>query len=185
MDSAREQYDPTVLNLTETSAGDVFAAVGAATINDSVSGRIYLIWDSTSRQITDDCVLLNMTFTASGQESCDTLITVSVEEECILANWELEYTPVISPGTVRIGSLSDAAVFQLPRGIMSVGSDAFEGVKMDIVIIQGNGIPLDLSFLNGLGTRYVVASEDSVNVPAQHSYVVITPEEYSNLKNAS
>jgi len=176
------KYDAAKLQLTATSQGDVFSTVGAPTINDSRAGWIYLIWDSTSKQITNDCVLLNMTFTAVGQEGCETQVRVSDREECILANWETEYTPILTPGSVYIGSISDAAVFQLPRGITSVENDAFEGVNMDIVIVQGNGTPLDLSFLNGRGTRYVVANRGSVNVPEQHSYVVITPEEYDSLR---
>ena len=177
------KYDPEKLRLTEASPGDIFSTVGTATINGNIAGSIYLIWDSTSKQITDDCVLLNMTFTALSQERCDTLVQVSESDECLLANWEMEYSPVLTPGTVRIGRLSDASVFQLPGGITSVESDSFEGVQMDIIIVPGTGTPLDLDFLNGSGTIYVVANEGRVIIPEQHTYTVITPEEYNSLLN--
>ena len=118
------------------------------------------------------------------QERCDTLVQVSESDECLLANWEAEYAPIMAPGMVHIGRLSDASVFQLPAGITSVESDAFQGVQMDVVIVTGTGTPLDLSFLSG-STVYVVANEGRVIVPEQHSYTVLTPEEYDSLRQSA
>ena len=84
--------------------------------------------------------------------------------------------------SIVIDDLSNAAVFTLPAGIAEVEPDAFDGVHMDAVVIQGNHQGLDLSFLNGTGARYLVANEGSIIIPNYHSYAVITPEQFNILK---
>ena len=83
---------------------------------------------------------------------------------------------------IAIDNLAGAAVFTLPAGITAVERDAFSGVPMDVVVIQGSHPNLDLSFLNGTTARYLVAGEGSVTVPERHKYWVITPAQYNILK---
>ena len=96
------EYDAEKLKLISAETGEIFTTAGPATVNTSVPGMIYLNWDSTSQQITEDCVLLNMTFATISEEPCDTVVKVSETEDCILANWENSFTPVTKAGTVHI-----------------------------------------------------------------------------------
>ena len=96
------EYDAEKLKIISADTGDIFTTAGPATVNTTVPGMIYLNWDSTSQQITEDCVLLNMTFATISEEPCDTVVKVSETEDCILANWENSFTPVTKAGTIHI-----------------------------------------------------------------------------------
>ncbi len=99
---AAVEYDAEKLRLISAETGDIFQTAGPATVNTSVPGMIYLNWDSTTQQITSDCVLLNLTFATIAEEPCDTVVKVSDTEDCILANWENSFTPVTRAGTIHI-----------------------------------------------------------------------------------
>ena len=99
---AAVEYDAEKLRLVSAEPGDIFLTVGAATVNTAIPGIIYLNWDSTNLQISEDCDLLKLTFTPASEEPCDTVVKVSETEDIILANWENAFTPVTKAGTIHI-----------------------------------------------------------------------------------
>lgn len=74
-----------------------------------------------------------------------------------------------------------ASTFRLPTNLSAVEEEAFNGVHMDIVIIQGNYPDLDLSFINGTGAKYVV-TDGEITLPQGCTFTVISTAQYNVLK---
>ncbi|MBR2823661.1 MAG: hypothetical protein IKE24_08255 [Clostridia bacterium] len=80
-----------------------------------------------------------------------------------------------------IDNLQEASTFKLPANLSAVEEEAFDGVHMDVVVIQGNHPNLDLSFILGTGAKYVVA-DGPITLPRGCSVTVISTAQYNVIK---
>lgn len=86
---------------------------------------------------------------------------------------------VTSTFTVTEVGISSIAPFrmQLPADLQEIQDEAFAGVDLRVVILDGANGQTDLSFLNDYGTRFVV-TDAQITVPDNATFQVISLAEY-------
>lgn len=97
--------------------------------------------------------------------------------------WAKGYEGSCTDVEIVCGNLTGFTPFNmtLPKNLKQVDEEAFAGIDMTIVKINGTNTALDLSFLNEYQTRYVVAEPGTVTVPEGALFEIITPEQYQNM----
>ena len=170
------KYDPDKLQLISASAGDIFSTVGSATINGDTAGTIYLVWDSIDKQITDDCTLLTMSFSAKPTETCDTFVSISETEECILANWETEFNPSLLNGIIHIEpDTVDITYSQILNGTVSGVFSAMIGETVTLTVTPANGYTLETLTATYVddqsGTQQLVLTQDA-NDATKYTFIM-------------
>lgn len=95
------EYNHEELRLLSTVAGSIFDSAGSPVINDQVSGIVYFNWEGDTT-LSQDTILLELTFEPATTSTVNSAVTISVVQECVVANWEAEFIPIKETGTVHI-----------------------------------------------------------------------------------
>ena len=95
------EYNTEELNLVSANAGGAFDLTGDPVINDQNPGIVYINWEG-EETITSDSILLDLVFEPATTDTVNSIVTISTNEECVLANWNVEFTPTFTNGTIHI-----------------------------------------------------------------------------------
>jgi len=97
--------------------------------------------------------------------------------DIIVEATSVEYQP--SSTIVSTACVDPDKVFRmtLPENLQTIEEEAFDGVEMQTVIIQGSNNKINLDFLSDYGTILVVAPE-TASISSDVPFIWITPDKY-------
>lgn len=148
------EYEQEELELISTNKGSIFASVGAPVINDQIPGVIFVNWEG-DRTITSDCILLEMVFSPATSATIDSIVRVSKTQELIVSNWETEFEPSLTNGTIHIEKeIAAINVTDMPSKTVYEEGDFFDSTGGKVTVTYDDGTMVEVSLTDGMVTGF-------------------------------